>query len=237
MNSSKHSIKTTEFFSSTSEAFQGSYSTDPDFLERRALWAGLIGKYSAGRKTALDLGCGPGILTKILLESSLAVLAVDGSDEMVKLCQKNTQASGISRAEYVHDYLPALPKLENRQFELLLCSSVLEYVDDLTGSLGRIHQLLAPGGVAIISMPNRNSFYRKLETAKYMLSGRPAYRAHVKHMLTQKELNEIAGPIGLENRECHFYGNGSGIAARASALLPASLRKNLFLSVFEKKKV
>ncbi len=224
----------TGFFSNTSESFQGSYSTDPDFLERRALWSGLIAKYAIGKKTALDLGCGPGILTKELISAKLSVTAVDGSPEMVALCKKNTATDETIAASYLHDYLPQLPKLAQNQFELLLCSSVLEYVDDLSGSINRISELLLPGGIAIISMPNRKSLYRKFETVKFMISGRPEYRSYVKHMLSQDELSKIAQASGLMAKEFHFYGNGGGLAARASAFLPHSMRKNLFLIVFEK---
>ena len=64
----------------------------------------------------------------------------------------------------------------------MLCSSVLEYVEDLEGALDWLVERVKPGGTLLVSMPNGASLYRKAERLAFRLTGRPRYYANVRHL-------------------------------------------------------
>jgi len=61
------------------------------------------------------------------------------------------------QSDVVPDYGPLVVDATtmefDREFDVILCSSVLEHVDDCRAAVERIHRALKPGGRAVISVP------------------------------------------------------------------------------------
>lgn len=115
--------------------------------------------------TWLDLGCGAGTLTCCLDRLGANGLAVDGSPAMIRVARERHltafQSFEFREIETVERLL-----LQDRSFDGVLCSSVVEYVDAPAQALEEIARVLKPGGRLLLSVANRRSLLRN---AQYML--------------------------------------------------------------------
>src|SRR6059058_2258544 len=76
-------------------------------------------------KTALDVGCGAGLLTEPLARLGARVTAVDASPELIAVARQHAAAMGLEidyRAGAVEEIVGA--------FDLVICIEVIEHVAD-----------------------------------------------------------------------------------------------------------
>lgn len=158
---------TVEYFDRTAERFAAQYEDDPAFHERRTIWRRAIEKVSPHipmDTLCLDLGCGDGSISRFLAAQGRPVVGLDQSEAMLALARCRAGVEGLSRTTvYRRASLPLDHDLEAQyqgKVGLILCSSVLEYVSAPRVVLEQCHRLLAPGGVLLVSLPNRESLYR-----------------------------------------------------------------------------
>lgn len=95
--------------------------------------------------TALDYGCGTGLLTLALAPRVRRVVAVDSSQGMLAVLAEKIRAAGIADvepllADFSKDPLPPGP------FDLVASAMTLHHVADVDGLFRKFHALLAPGG-------------------------------------------------------------------------------------------
>jgi trans-aconitate 2-methyltransferase len=97
-----------------------------------------------------DLGCGPGHLTRTLLDRwpSARVVGVDNSQEMLEQARP-TAIPG--RLEFVLADLAAWSP--DRPVDLLVSNAALQWVGDHAGLLPRLAGMLSPAGTLAIQMP------------------------------------------------------------------------------------
>ena len=175
------------------------------FRERLILWRDLIRRYSLPEGSALDLGCGSGVFSFLAAGSNREVIAVDGSPEMIELGQRRL---GKEKTENLSFKCARLEQLEFSalgRFDLVLCSSVLEYLEDFWGTINWIKHALVPRGVLILSVPNQRSIYRQLERMVFRTTGRPRYYAHVKQRWKAEELLAALERQGMDVLETIYY--------------------------------
>jgi 2-polyprenyl-6-hydroxyphenyl methylase/3-demethylubiquinone-9 3-methyltransferase len=104
-------------------------------------------------KTALDVGCGAGLLAEPLARLGATVTGVDASSELIAVAREHAQAMALEV-----DYCAAdLLEIEG-QFDLVTCMEVIEHVADPAAFLGALARRLAPGGLLILSTPNQTGW-------------------------------------------------------------------------------
>lgn len=124
----------------------------PDVYERH------VGRYGAalaaemarlaqlepGRR-ALDVGCGPGSLTKALADAlgPNAVAAVDPSEQFVAACR--TRAPGVDVRVGVAEQLP----FEDDLFDAALAQLVVDGMDDAPRGVAEMRRVTRPGGILV----------------------------------------------------------------------------------------
>jgi SAM-dependent methyltransferase len=119
------------------DAFMGRYS-GPLAVEFAAA-AGVTGGMSA-----LDLGCGPGALTAVLVDrlgtGAGAVSACDPSPEFVAECARRNPSVEVrqGRAEDI--------PFDNAAFDIVLAQLVLHFVSDPSRAAAEMRRVLRPGG-------------------------------------------------------------------------------------------
>jgi SAM-dependent methyltransferase len=99
-------------------------------------------------KRILDAGCGPGIVSKYLWERGAIVTAVDYSDKMIALTNEIT-SGGVSAM--VMDLNNGLTDFEDSYFDIIYCSLVIHYLEDLNFLFSEFARVLTTGGLIIFS--------------------------------------------------------------------------------------
>ena len=145
-------------------------------------------------KSALDVGCGAGLLCEPLARLGATVTAVDAAEENVAAARHHAAGSGLS-IDYRHGELAALGL---GQFDLVTCLEVLEHVADKPAFVAGLAKHLAPGGLMVLSTPNRTPQSRLLLVgAAEALGAIPKGTHHWDDFVTPDELGELLIEAGL----------------------------------------
>lgn len=145
-------------------------------------------------KRVVDVGCGAGLLTEPLARLGGTVTGVDAAAENVAVATEHASAGGLA-ITYVHGDIATL---DIGLFDLICAMEVLEHVADKRAFLGALAARLAPGGLMILSTPNRTPASRLLlvnaaETLGFIPKGTHDWDSFV----TPEELEELALATGL----------------------------------------
>ena len=108
-------------------------------------------------KTALDVGCGAGLLAEPLARLSAKVTGIDAAPEVIAVAQEHAARQGLSI-----DYRAADVQGLEGQFDLITCMEVIEHVADPAAFVKALAQRLAPNGLLIMSTPNATGWARLL---------------------------------------------------------------------------
>ena len=204
---------------SHAQQFADRYQRSPAFREREALWHDLISRFETPGGRILDAGCGSGVMTRHAAQNAGHVFAFDASAAMVELARETltpptSPALVTLRQARIGD--PCL--LEEHGFDLILCSSVLEYLDDWRAGFQWLSAALAPNGVIIFSMPNANSLYRRIEPTLYRMTGKPAYFEHVRARPVLADITTFLSQSGFVIEAQRVYGAAPGLSPICRAI-------------------
>jgi 2-polyprenyl-6-hydroxyphenyl methylase/3-demethylubiquinone-9 3-methyltransferase len=108
-------------------------------------------------KTALDVGCGAGLLAEPLARLGATVTAIDAAPELIAAARAHAEAQG---QEIDYRAIP-VEQLDGR-FDLVTCLEVIEHVADPSDFLMSLAARLAPRGLMILSTPNRTAWSKLL---------------------------------------------------------------------------
>ncbi len=100
--------------------------------------------------TAMEFGCGTGLIAMALAPLVKSVLAVDMSENMLAVLEDKiarTGARNIStrQLDFSRDELPV------ERFDLIFSSMALHHIKDVDGLTARFHSLLNPGGIVALA--------------------------------------------------------------------------------------
>ena len=109
----------------------------------------------AGRR-ALDMGCGAGLLAEPLARLGAAVTAVDAAEESVAVARAHAGRRGLSI-----DYrVGGTDAVAGEAFDLVCSLEVVEHVADPAAFVAALAAAVAPGGLLVMSTPNRTFWSR-----------------------------------------------------------------------------
>jgi SAM-dependent methyltransferase len=93
---------------------------------------------------ALDVGCGVGSNIEIIQKYARTVIGVDNAQKAVDYCVQ--RGFNVIRGDIYS------LSFDDNSFDLVVCSDVLEHVDDVN-ALSEISRVLQPGGTFLFSVP------------------------------------------------------------------------------------
>lgn len=221
-----------DYHSAIADAFDGKYATSPGFQERFQVWTSLFAQYVPAGSHVLDLGCGSGVLSGCLGGRGCLVTGIDGSARMIALCEKNRQSAN---EHYIVQTLPLPDPAAYAPADVVMASSLLEYLDDMPALLQQARSILNTGGLLIVSMPNRRCLWRHVERLSYSFTRRPAYFGHIRNVSDVVSFGRELGLLGFDTVDTRYFSSFDPLSRLLKAVLPKPFVNNLFVGVYRKR--
>ena len=164
-------------------------------------------RYALAGRSAIDVGCGAGLLAEPLARMGATVTGVDAAPENIAAAQAHAVGQGLN-IDYFAGELADLERLTSlaangdgkpRQFDLVTSMEVVEHVTDPAAFIGELTARLAPGGLMILSTPNRTVLSKLLLVeAAERVGAVPRGTHDWDHFLKPEELIALLEDAGLE---------------------------------------
>jgi len=148
-------------------------------------------------KSALDVGCGAGLLAEALAKDGFAVTGLDAGAEVIEVAQSHAQGQGLNLT-YRHGTAEELAA-EGARFPVVTALEIIEHVADPLEFLKSLRALLAPEGVLFLSTLNRTpqSYAVAKFGAEYVLRLLPVGTHDWKMFIKPEELGRLCRAAGL----------------------------------------
>ena len=158
-------------------------------------------------RSALDVGCGAGLVCEPMARLGADVTGVDASAENIGVASAHAESSGLD----IRYMAGELASLNLGTFDLVTSFEVIEHVADKLAFLEQLAASLKPDGMLVMSTPNRTAASRLLlveaaERVGYVPRGTHDWN----DFITPEELGDLLAQAGLE------MGDPRGIAWRPS---------------------
>ncbi|HEU0311206.1 MAG TPA: bifunctional 2-polyprenyl-6-hydroxyphenol methylase/3-demethylubiquinol 3-O-methyltransferase UbiG [Sphingomicrobium sp.] len=108
-------------------------------------------------KTALDVGCGAGLLAEPLARLGAEVTAVDAAPELIEVAKAHAEGQGLAI-----DYRAVGVEALDGKYDLVTSMEVIEHVVDPQQFVSDLAARLASGGLMILSTPNKTAWSKLL---------------------------------------------------------------------------
>jgi 2-polyprenyl-6-hydroxyphenyl methylase / 3-demethylubiquinone-9 3-methyltransferase len=151
--------------------------------------------------TAIDIGCGGGLLAEPLARLGAAVSGIDPAAENIAVARRHAERSGLAIDYRVTTVEEVMSSAE--RFDLVFALEVVEHVADVAAFIDACAQVTKPGGLVLLSTLNRTlrAFTLAVIGAEYVLRWLPRGTHRWEKFVTPDELLTQAEAAGLEPRE------------------------------------
>jgi len=175
---------------------------------------------------ALDIGCGAGLMTEPLARMGASATGIDAAPENITAAAAHASAGGLDIA-YQAMSVEALAATGAR-FDIITCLEVVEHVADRDSFFAALAALLAPGGIAILSTPNRTaaSWAVVIAGAEIITRSIPRGAHDWNRFMTPPELSEALVNAGLDVINTH----GLGWSPARGFIIGSDVSINYFLT-------
>jgi 2-polyprenyl-3-methyl-5-hydroxy-6-metoxy-1,4-benzoquinol methylase len=200
------------YHATLAEGWEHRYRRHAFQLRHVVLLKCLNGRDVAGRLW-LDAGCGAGTLSRWLVGRGCSVLGVDAASEMITAAAQAAKAFEYSeRLAFVRVSTVARLALDDNLLDGILCSSVLEYVPDPVACLAEFARVLKPGGLLLVSVPNRHSVVRRVQVAchcvgSFMGRGWAKFLYYSRHQYSRHEFQQLLSQAGFSTERFVPFGS------------------------------
>jgi len=149
-------------------------------------------------RTALDVGCGAGLLAEPLARLGAKTTAVDAAAPLIEAAKAHAEGQGLD-IDYRHSTVEVL----EGQFDLVTSMEVIEHVANPQAFLYSLVARLAPGGLLVLSTPNRTAKSRLLMiTIAEGIGQIPKGTHDHEKFITPDEMKAMMAAAGLSVIDC-----------------------------------
>ena len=108
------------------------------------------------KNNILDIGCGAGTIDFYLANKCHEVLGIDISKNAIRACNESKEKLNLGRnINFIRLNFPK--KIPNKVFDFVICSEVLEHLENDEKVIKTISSLLRKGGKLLFSVPSKNA--------------------------------------------------------------------------------
>ena len=153
---------------------------------------------SLAGKTALDVGCGGGILSEALADAGATVTGIDLADKSLSVAKLHLLESG-KKVDYRKVAAEVLAEERPAHYDVVTCMEMLEHVPDPAVIVAACAKLVKPGGHVFFSTLNRNpkSYLFAIIGAEYVLNLLPRGTHDYAKFIKPSELAQWCRNAGL----------------------------------------
>ncbi|MHC1729266.1 MAG: methyltransferase domain-containing protein [Syntrophobacteraceae bacterium] len=187
--------------------------TKASFRNRLNALLSLISGHDLREQKWLDAGCGSGIVSRILAQRGCTVTGVDRSRNMIEAANRlNREFQHVNKPVFERVRTIEILGYPDETFDGIICSSVLEYVDQPMKAVEEFYRVVKPGGLLIVSVPNRLSLLRNIEKLLYKICLNcfgvkfPAYLELSKHDFKHEDFRQALLHRGFKMMSSTGYG-------------------------------
>ncbi len=150
--------------------------------------------------SALDVGCGGGILADSMARRGAQVLGIDLSTKALRVAQLHALEAETTGVRYREVSAEALAAEVPGSFDVVTCMEMLEHVPDPASVVQACATLVKPGGWVFFSTINRSpwSFLAAIVGAEYVLNLLPRGTHEYAKMIRPSELAAFCRRAGLD---------------------------------------
>lgn len=143
-------------------------------------------------KNCLEIGCGPGTWTKLLIKKypNSRFTCLDISKEMIKQFKRNVKSKKVKII--VNNFLDH--DFKNKKYDLIFCSRAIEYIPDKRKIISKFYRLMNENGKGIIVTSPPHPIILNIKKA----FGKKIDREHTQR-ISVKRLNELLEKAGFIN--------------------------------------
>ena len=178
-------------------------------------------------KSALDVGCGAGLLAEPLARMGAKVTAVDAAPELITAAKAHAAGAGLTI-----DYRAVGVEAVGERFDLVTAMEVVEHVADPRAFVASLAARLAPGGLLILSTPNRTAWSKLLTITLAEGFGKiPKGTHHFDEFITPDEMTAMLAEAGLMVEDVE----GIAVSPMRGLHLSEDVRLNYLVAAIQKK--
>lgn len=147
-------------------------------------------------KTALDVGCGGGILCESLATSGAIVTGIDAGADAIQAASAHAAKEALA----IDYQCVSVEAFEAPSFDFVTCMEMLEHVSDPALVINHCARLLKPGGYLLLSTVNRTlqAYAAAIVGAEYVLGLLPRQTHDYNKFIKPAELAAWVREAGLE---------------------------------------
>jgi 2-polyprenyl-6-hydroxyphenyl methylase / 3-demethylubiquinone-9 3-methyltransferase len=145
-------------------------------------------------KSALDVGCGAGLLAEPLARLGAKVTGIDASPEVIEVAREHAEMMGLEI-----DYRAGDVQSLEGQVDLITSMEVIEHVADPAAFVKALAKRLAPGGLLILSTPNATGWSKLMMITVGEGLGRIPRGTHdFDKFISPERIRHLLGDAGLK---------------------------------------
>jgi 2-polyprenyl-3-methyl-5-hydroxy-6-metoxy-1,4-benzoquinol methylase len=186
------------------------FETPERYLDRREfdirIRTETVQQFIEGRTLGriLDIGCGNAAISLPLLTSQRRLTLLDISSNMLATARRGIPSHLVNNVDIINEgFMTA--RLEPGVYDLVLCIGVLAHVDSPVDVIGKVAQLLKPGGCGILEFTDSYHFMGRAVVMYHRLLNSIRPTTYSLNQIHEREILEICSKCGLKATAFYRY--------------------------------